>query len=447
MSATSLARWVHRAFSFDFRPAPRSQRVRARPSVESLEERRLLAVTILDLGAFGSGYFSAANGINDAGQVTGYAYTSGNAAYHAFLYSDGVMTDLGTVSGGPYSSGNAINASGQVAGDGYTPMLDDHAFLSSPQGGLIDLGTFGGFHSAAWGINSAGWVVGGADLPGDTVTHAFLYTGGPLTDLGTLGGANSYARGINDTGSVVGYSGTATGVDHAFEYTNGVMTDLGSLGGGFSRAFAINAAGQVVGATEIGSDHTYHAFLYSNGVMSDLGTLGGDFSSARAINAAGQVVGDSGVSPHNHYPDAFLYSNGVMTDLNSLLPEGSGWWLVSAWGINNHNQIVGFGSHNGLQRAFLLDLGSPDTTASLGTAPLPQSARLWVAQMPGNPVTGTASSAAPVAPLPAPETPPRVAVGQTTFGVEAVDHYFSTIHGEAQALAPVMLPDLLIGGI
>ena len=34
---------------------------------------------------------------------------------------------------------------------------------------------------------------------------------------------------------------------------------------------------------------------------------------------------------------------------------GSGWTLRTAPGVNNAGQIVGYGSHNGKQRALLLD--------------------------------------------------------------------------------------------
>ncbi len=54
--------------------------------------------TITDLGNFG-GTSSSGTGINNNGQVVGYGYTAGNAAYQAFLYSNGVMTNLGTLGG------------------------------------------------------------------------------------------------------------------------------------------------------------------------------------------------------------------------------------------------------------------------------------------------------------------------------------------------------------
>src|SRR5438067_1590722 len=77
--------------------------------------------TIVDLGTLG-GSQSGGAGINTSGQVTGYAFLSGNSAFHAFLYSGGSMADLGTL-GGSYSAGYGINTSGQVTGDAITGTI------------------------------------------------------------------------------------------------------------------------------------------------------------------------------------------------------------------------------------------------------------------------------------------------------------------------------------
>jgi hypothetical protein len=45
-----------------------------------------------------------------------------------------------------------------------------------------------------------------------------------------------------------------------------------------------------------------------------------------------------------------------MIDLNDLLPPNSGWVLHFANRINNKGQICGYGTHNGLTRAFLMTL-------------------------------------------------------------------------------------------
>src|SRR5206468_3969954 len=91
--------------------------------------------------------------------------------------------------------------------------------------------------------------------------HAFLYRNGTMTDLGTLGGWGSAARGINDDGAIVGESLTASGDTHAFLYEDGTMTDLGTLGGRFSNAYGINFKGEVVGESGTGSGN--HAVLWT----------------------------------------------------------------------------------------------------------------------------------------------------------------------------------------
>src|SRR5436305_4383837 len=56
---------------------------------------------------------------------------------------------------------------------------------------VFNLGTLGGTSSGASAINSRGWAMGLANLPGDTTAHATLWIYGRMFDLGTLGGPNS----------------------------------------------------------------------------------------------------------------------------------------------------------------------------------------------------------------------------------------------------------------
>jgi hypothetical protein len=44
-----------------------------------------------------------------------------------------------------------------------------------------------------------------------------------------------------------------------------------------------------------------------------------------------------------------------MIDLNTLIPDDAGWDLISASGINNRGEIVGYGLLDGRFRAFVLD--------------------------------------------------------------------------------------------
>jgi probable HAF family extracellular repeat protein len=215
-----------------------------------------LSYTIIDLGTLGSGTYSVATGINNAGQVVGYFGVSpANSLYHAFRYDGHVVRDIGTLA----PNGNealGISNSGQVIGDYfYSTQNIPHAFATAANSDLNpstdDLGTLGGNWSRAFSINSLGQIAGESYPAGNVGSRAFVYSGGVMSDLGSLGGSNnpqSLARGINDLGSVVGWTFVSNGNIHAFLYQGSRMIDLGTLGGSASEGQAINARGWVVGS-------------------------------------------------------------------------------------------------------------------------------------------------------------------------------------------------------
>jgi probable HAF family extracellular repeat protein len=140
--------------------------------------------SVTDLGTLGGGS-SGALAVNDVGQVAGFA-TLSDGDQRAFVWSktEG-MKNLGLLHSGDLISGaSAINDSGQVAG-----TSGNYAFLWSKRGGMQDLGNLGGVGANAYGINSAGEVVGDSVLSDNVTQHAFLWTQtGGMQDLGTLGG-------------------------------------------------------------------------------------------------------------------------------------------------------------------------------------------------------------------------------------------------------------------
>jgi probable HAF family extracellular repeat protein len=258
----------------------------------------------------GAGTESYAYGINDAGTVVGNTYINGQS--HATIWTGSGSTLLGA---NTYAT--AINGSGEVTGS------NGQAFVVV-DGQVQSLATLSGVEwSAAYGINSAGEVVGDGELGNGTFRGLIWTPGGSVVLVGTLGGASSQATDVNDSGEVVGFASLASGYQHAFSMLDDMMIDLGTLGGS-SYAYGINDSGEIVG----------YSYL-TDGAQ-----------------------------------DAFLYYDGSMLDLNSLLPANSGWVLEEALGINNAGQITGMGLYDGQQTAFLMtDPGDvaavPEPNASL----------------------------------------------------------------------------------
>jgi probable HAF family extracellular repeat protein len=249
--------------------------------------------------------------------------------------------DLGTLPGGSASAAEAINNAGQITGwSAVPPHGDSVAFLKNPHQPMENLGTLGGNQSFGYGINNAGQVVG-LSYDGSMVQRAFLKNPGEaMQDLGTLGGVYAKAFNINDAGQVVGSSPEATGYLMAFLKNPGeAMTSLGTLDGLVSEAFGINSSGWVVGrAPDVGYNR---AFLKKPGeAMVSQGTLGGDESWANAINDSGAIVGWS----DNAADQKRAFRKFPTRDMVDL---GDG----EAFGVNSAGWVVGT-SESG--RAFLV---------------------------------------------------------------------------------------------
>jgi probable HAF family extracellular repeat protein len=312
--------------------------------------------SVTDLGTLNTNGYSMAVAVNVGGEATGLAGTTNSATSEVFLYSKGKMTNLGTL-GGTSGIGNAINGIGQVAGYSQNSKGNYRAFVTSGSK-MVDIGDLGGGTAVAYGINDVGQVVGSAVTP-DGSNHPFLYSNGTMIDLGTLGSPKgtswwNVSQAVNSAGVVTGTSYDSHGNFFGFTWTNGKMTKMGTLGGAWSQGYAINSKGQVtgVGYTKNGMAH---AFITSCATcaLKDLGTFAGSTSTVWGfgINDSGVVVGRSTFSNTYH---AFVYSGGKIKDLNKMIPAKSGWVLTEADGINAAGQIVGMGTHNGKERAFLL---------------------------------------------------------------------------------------------
>jgi probable HAF family extracellular repeat protein len=129
---------------------------------------------------------SAALGINNSGQVVGYA-PAGTAPQHAFLYTSGVTVDLNTLipanSGWTLTSANAINDLGQIAGNGQING-EFHAFRLDPVVSPMD------------SINQLIGLVGSLTLPSDITIGLSAQLGAAQTLL-QLGNSHAARNQLN----------------------------------------------------------------------------------------------------------------------------------------------------------------------------------------------------------------------------------------------------------
>lgn len=235
-----------------------------------------------------------------------------------FVWDNGVMTALPTL-GGENGFATGVNDRGQVVGWAETLVRDPtcnapqvlqfRAVIWEPkEKEVTQLHPLpGDSTSAATAINNRGQVVGisgkcDVAVGEFSAAHAVLWEHGQVKDIGNLGGvAWNTPMDINEAGDVVGFSDLTGDADgnsnaHAFLWTkkNGIQ-DLGTLPGDqTSQALGINARRQVVG-TSCGATYC-RAFLWQDGVMRNLNKLvGAGFAdslvTAQDINNAGKITG------------------------------------------------------------------------------------------------------------------------------------------------------------
>ena len=249
-----------------------------------------------------------------------------------------------------------INDAGQVAGvieaEGYLPFLWQAGAVTRLP--LLPGTITGGVTALVAGINASGTVVGFNGVwRGNARNVAVRWQGGTVTDLGLDYGE---ATAINDSGDIaINLNGGAV--------LSGASTNRVDVPGldpnyGLTQALDLNNADQVCGVYTVNMtvDSHHHAFLWQGGLGTPLSEYpSGAISQSKAValNNHGHAVGwaTRGASDN----PALLWRDGTLTNLSDL-PEvkAAGWSGLTARDINDHNQIVGFGYHGGLMRAFLL---------------------------------------------------------------------------------------------
>jgi hypothetical protein len=241
----------------------------------------------------GSYHGTVSNGINDAGEVTGY-YTDASGYVHGFLRSArGTFTSFDVPGAAGYSVPIAVNLEGAVVGYYLDVNSLFHAFLRRPDGSYSTWvgpgscatnGSQGCFGSAAFSINSFGMIAGGfEDDSPNQVGHGFVRSpGGKLTPfevpeagagVGQGTGCPGCSPGLNDRGAIAGIYIDANNVFHGYlRSPEGAFTKFDAPGAGTGSfqgtgcssdcPVVINDAGMIVGSY-IDTNNVFHGFVRS----------------------------------------------------------------------------------------------------------------------------------------------------------------------------------------
>ncbi len=249
-----------------------------------------------------------------------------------FRWQNGQMTALEPFPGGFSSYATGVNNKGQVAGwaengvadptcDPSFQILQFRAAIWQPDGTMQELPPLpGDSTSAATAINDLGQVVG---ISGDcfiavgysSAKHAVLWQNGVPSDLGNIGGdAWNTPTAINNHGTIIGFANTAPGL--AKRFVGFIWTPTGGM----------KPLGTLPGVCGTNSCNDFR-------------------SEALGINEKAQIVGLSrgNPPPAGNAPfliRAFLWENGKMTDLNSLTVSGSP-YLLFGNDVDQEGHVVG----------------------------------------------------------------------------------------------------------
>jgi probable HAF family extracellular repeat protein len=216
------------------------------------------------------GEYPSPTPINSSGQIVGYYVTSVDD-YNLLVYSGGTNGSTSVVTTPATDTTQLTDASG-ISDSGV--VVGNYAFGPNPAriGFYYQNGTEYDIANMNYPEAINGNTVVGANDAGSAVDAA-IYTLGAssATDIGGLPGAvQTIAYGVNSAGTVVGFSDS-----DAFVYSNGTMTDLNSLIIGpnpFSElqvAYGISSNGEYIVGDGTTSTGNTHGFLLTAAIPGD----------------------------------------------------------------------------------------------------------------------------------------------------------------------------------
>jgi probable HAF family extracellular repeat protein len=253
------------------------------------------------------------------------------------IWKKGKLTPLSTL-GGNNTGALGLNDSGQVVG--FAETTDYDASCSTP---AKPYQTYR-FQAVIWEPN--GHIRRQLrPYPGDTVSFGF-----GINNLGQAVGGSGLCSNTD-------LPPVPMGTRSVLWDRDGTPIDLGGLGGTLSLPSSITDRGDVGGAaSDKDGNLRPYLWTKAWGKMRNLGALHPDdpvvvAPCCNTVNNSRQVVGFGIDASGNSY--AFLWQHDAMVDLNDLIPADSPWNLQAAESINDAGQITGYGVINGYTHAFL----------------------------------------------------------------------------------------------
>lgn len=283
---------------------------------------------------------------------------------------------------------SAINNSGDVAGTIVSSGTAPEAFLY--QGGaLTRLGTFGGVGSWGVAINDQADVL--ANRCRNTECNSnrgwagepILVRDGRVTDLRLTSARLGEAKRINNAGLILGVVGGATlpaGVFRVvlYDYVDDTVTVIADISSPwYPIVGALNNLGEAVYLKSVcGSIECSVPLLYSGGTsheldgpwlmtdMNDRGQITGEVEGTGVFYSNGVAVFRNGLFvPHALNNETFMvgrartemgsgffpatYDGAINPVNNSVLTSEDDWGIEYLLDVNDHGQIIGYGSKNG----------------------------------------------------------------------------------------------------
>jgi probable HAF family extracellular repeat protein len=251
--------------------------------------------------------YAVADGINNAGVVTGY-YQVSSSNYHGFVWQNGSLQTVDypgavdTSLGGLNNRGVAIGG----YGNGTTSHTGTYSVSTGTWTALPDIPNYS--QNDGYCVNDAGVAVGMAFEGGTSV--AWIWDPATLSySFFTVPGAAQYTTSpscINNKGQIAGYYVDANGSYQGFIYEYGTYTIVNVPGAADTYPDGINDRGDIEGQIYNGAFVAEGFVATSGGIFRIVNYLGAGATAIVGINDRGDLCGGYGGAGFSEPVAAFI---------------------------------------------------------------------------------------------------------------------------------------------